>query len=610
MRPSISYTSYLTSSRDADVEDDFSLASQEGCSQPSSKQSRVISEDSRISPSLASIAAEDWTRESAYFEPVAEASDSCSGGLPTERSSARSSDQAGTTQNEPGNPDGCIKSWTCNTRSSVLADSIDMAESRASDSEDDSIDVYSDSFAWTDYSEPTPEWDPYGEVLAPLKREYVESLLSSFQLLQRQCPADTASDERDSGSSNGSANGKRRDTSSPSSTDTGSRPAKRRNINSTEDNSDEDEGDNHQQKVPSTTTEKDLVNGLIFACPFVKRSPDRYRQCYSHNLLTISRVKFHLRRGRYHHLPLYCPTCSETFEEEKLRDEHIRAANCPKNPPRSWDGITQSQSNQLSKRTPSKKTAEENWYDIYKIIFPGEPLPSSPYIDVSLSGELSAFREHELSQGPFIWRKILQTRLPSHLHQHLEELQSFYTSFYPEAISVLYQGWASRKQQTISLPPQPSTQQTSIPAGSNDILAGGVLDSPPRSDSAIGNSVSGSSENERRPEKQQLEQPRPEQQQLTAQAGSQLMLQPSSVYQTMPPYPTLAQIPPQMLQSQAFSSPMGQASLADTSQQPFQTPQMGQLVTFTDSDDLLHPMFTGAGDSMGPTGSVVLQYHY
>lgn len=198
----------------------------------------------------------------------------------------------------------------------------------------------------------------------------------------------------------------------------------------------------------------------MFACPFVKRSPDRYRKCYAHDLSDISRVKFHLKRCKYHHLPLYCPKCSEIFENRRLHDEHSRVNNCPILPPRSWDGITPEQSGQLSKRTSPKKTAEENWYDIYKIIFPGEPLPSSPYIDVSLSGELSAFREHQLSQGPTIWEDIIRKHLPPHLQQHSEELQSFFISSYQEAVGRLHQGWFSRNQQTSPLP----SQSTPLPS--------------------------------------------------------------------------------------------------------------------------------------------------
>lgn len=141
------------------------------------------------------------------------------------------------------------------------------------------------------------------------------------------------------------------------------------------------------------------------------------------------------------------------------------------------------------------------------------------------------------------------------------------------------------------------------------------MESPPRSDSAIGSSVSGSSENERQRkqkqvEQQQLEQLGPEQQQITTQAGSQPMVQPSPMYQTMPLYTTLVQFPPQVLQGQTFSDPMRQTNPLNPLQQPFQNPQTGQFVPFPGSDDFLHPIYTPTGGSMEPMGPTVPQLHY
>lgn len=257
----------------ADLEDNCSLASQEGCTHPSLKQSKEFSEGYGNSLSLAGPAVEDWARELAGFKKLERSNDSGYFNKPTNRPTVYSLGQAGTTQNEPRNSDGCIKSRMYNTPSPELEGSVDMAEPGALDSEDeDSIDLSSDSSTRAEYSEPTYtlEWDPFGEVVGTLKREYVESLLSSFQLLQRQCPAETASEERDSDSSNGSVNGKHRDTSSPSGTHTSGKPAKRRKINGAGD-------------MRKTTTSRKylglswLMNFVIFSLTYLRLPHRRSR---------------------------------------------------------------------------------------------------------------------------------------------------------------------------------------------------------------------------------------------------------------------------------------------------------------------------------------------
>jgi hypothetical protein len=86
-------------------------------------------------------------------------------------------------------------------------------------------------------------------------------------------------------------------------------------------------------------------------------------------------------------------------------------------------------------------------------LFPDHALPRSPYIDLSLSGELGAFRDYILSHGPRIWNSILDSRLPEHLRPHLEELQSINDQFFPEAVERLCQNWTSQASSTLSLVP-------------------------------------------------------------------------------------------------------------------------------------------------------------
>jgi hypothetical protein len=106
---------------------------------------------------------------------------------------------------------------------------------------------------------------------------------------------------------------------------------------------DSDDGENDRQKSPSNIPKDSQGNCLLFACPYVKRYPHRYRECYGHTLKDVARVKYHLFRNKY-----------------------------------SLAKLERGLQNPFSRRS----------------------LPSSPYINMSLSETLHAFREHELSEGP------------------------------------------------------------------------------------------------------------------------------------------------------------------------------------------------------------------
>lgn len=376
-----------------------------------------------------------------------------------------------------------------------------------SESGEDRIDTDSESFVLTEDSENSPDWDPNGAMLVPMKLEYMDRLLFSFNLLQRQLQSSVASDMAGSDHSTGSSSGKHRPSSPPPGNGSELRPHKKKrrqsgNGDSGEGHGGDDDGSN-PQSTPPNIAEDSQGTRLFFACPFVKRYPHRYHKCYSHTLKDVARVKYHLFRDKDHRLPIYCPTCSETFSSEDLRDEHVRALTCTMKPPVKWEGITANQREQLNKRSPSTNSAVENWNSVYKILFPGDPVPASPYIDMSLSGDLRAFREHALSTGPLIWDEILRTRLPENLRSSQGELQSFYRSYYPEAITSLFETWNSIRSSTRSLQSQSSTnliqRETEYLAPPINTAAVDGSSSPSGSDSALGKSVTNGSQSENEP---------------------------------------------------------------------------------------------------------------
>lgn len=340
------------------------------------------------------------------------------------------------------------------------------------DSELETLLFETGSLIHSENSENEHEDEQIEQALQLLRGDYINLWLHSFyrsgycRLYGENTPQDG---QTDAGGTQG--NRKHRAASPPEGNITHSRPSKRTNRrNPTRNDGDSNDGndDDDLPKRRRSNVSKMAVNdGRVFACPFVKRYPHRYLKCFSHNLKDVSRVKFHLFREKAHRLPLYCPTCSETFKQEDLRDEHIRAATCPKKEPVKWEGITSLQRQQLGQRSSVTSTAEENWYTIFGILFPNAPLPSSPYIDITLSGELRGFREHMLTEGPRIWNYILNDRLPENLRPYLEELQSMHDSFFAEAVVKLCENWHARCSSVSTQPQQRRQSDTYLQDGSN-----------------------------------------------------------------------------------------------------------------------------------------------
>ena len=358
------------------------------------------------------------------------------------------------------------------------------------DSDPESPPCDSDLSEETEFSEPTPGEQIPGIDPDMLKEGYFELLMHSFNSTRRSSSIRVAAIEHRPQNSGSASKGKHC-APAPSTTDSSQRRSSKRSRRRSPDEGDQDdqeEGDGRRNapgRGPQSQKDHDPAEDVLFACPFVKRYPHRYLKCFSHSLKDISRVKQHLFRDKTHRLPIYCPRCSDTFEREDIRDEHIRDAQCNKRTPVKWEGITESQRRQLSKRLPSTRPPEENWFCIFRILFPREPLPSSPYIDMGLSGELRAFREHLLIEGPRIWNEFLGSQLPEHLRPYLEELQSLHDSFYAESIVRLCESWHSQCSPSASLDTRRTLEDETIPHAVPALTPSPVAAPSLRNDSTI-----------------------------------------------------------------------------------------------------------------------------
>lgn len=152
---------------------------------------------------------------------------------------------------------------------------------------------------------------------------------------------------------------------------------------------------------------------LKFACPFFKRDTGNYDDCFRYRLKRIADVKQHLKR--HHRQRTHCNICLEQLPNEDALHDHVRAQSCRKREYIAPDGMTALQEKRIVSRVGTKnKSASEQWFEVYEILFPGEPRPQSAYLGDRLSEDIEVLRQfmsqrgsvmiiRELQRGNFQW---------------------------------------------------------------------------------------------------------------------------------------------------------------------------------------------------------------
>ncbi|KAL9108600.1 MAG: hypothetical protein Q9227_006686 [Pyrenula ochraceoflavens] len=196
-------------------------------------------------------------------------------------------------------------------------------------------------------------------------------------------------------------------------------------------NQDEDEDrDGTQKRRLGSKLVKAQIEKLL-ACPFYKFNPMRYseinqsekgyRCCSSKYLPDINRLKSHLYR--VHSKPAYyCGRCYAEFNTQEDLDEHTRlTTGCELcDSPKYTERMTTEQRNRVRRRAHGK-SAEENWYDIFKILFPGAGLPDSPYLETDHSRTILNFLSFFRREAPAILQSNLRTEFAEQSQQIFDE---------------------------------------------------------------------------------------------------------------------------------------------------------------------------------------------
>ncbi|OTA61251.1 hypothetical protein K449DRAFT_395933 [Hypoxylon sp. EC38] len=148
----------------------------------------------------------------------------------------------------------------------------------------------------------------------------------------------------------------------------------------------------------------------LFACPWYKKDPWKYRDCGKYELRRIKDVKQHANRK--HMKPdIYCPVCFQLFKKASERDEHIQKKSCDSKPNPEFDGLTEQQRKELNQKANRGKNEAEQWYYMWDTIFPNAVRPPSPYLGDDRGELLSVLRNFWEKRGAKIISGI-QALLP------------------------------------------------------------------------------------------------------------------------------------------------------------------------------------------------------
>ncbi|KIW95002.1 uncharacterized protein Z519_04982 [Cladophialophora bantiana CBS 173.52] len=154
---------------------------------------------------------------------------------------------------------------------------------------------------------------------------------------------------------------------------------------------DEPDDDDSSKRSPvlKRKVDEEEPPSKLFACPYAKFNPSKYSRenlaepaywnCSSCCLRDISRLKQHLYR--IHKRPdYYCGSCFKSYKSREQLDEHTRQRPpCELQGPRYEDKMTDDQF-QAIKRRIIRGDPCELWFNIYSVLFPGAPRPSSPFV--------------------------------------------------------------------------------------------------------------------------------------------------------------------------------------------------------------------------------------
>ncbi|KAK7224614.1 hypothetical protein V2G26_012617 [Clonostachys chloroleuca] len=128
------------------------------------------------------------------------------------------------------------------------------------------------------------------------------------------------------------------------------------------------------------------LNSPTWACPFFRHDPLGNMNCLKLKLKRIRDVKQHIQR-RHNNSGNYCQKCWESFPSRRKKEEHLSSDSCePIDQSLSVKkgGISAEAQEKLKHRAQRSKSGDEQWYDVYDIVFKGQQGPDRSSLEPQL----------------------------------------------------------------------------------------------------------------------------------------------------------------------------------------------------------------------------------
>ncbi|KAK1633492.1 hypothetical protein BDP81DRAFT_494783 [Colletotrichum phormii] len=192
-------------------------------------------------------------------------------------------------------------------------------------------------------------------------------------------------------------------------------PSKRSKRSEKEKCQDDDETEDEEKGLSprptgvSTVTQPEKSKKTIFACPYYKENHLKHLQCLRIELKRMKDVKQHLNR-KHRRPSYYCPTCWMIFDQETDRDLHVAQRGCLGQEQARYEGISEEQSRQLTRKADRRLSEEQQWFTVWDIVFPDIPHPDSPHLGNQIEESMVMIHDFWGASGRSLVSRALRQR--------------------------------------------------------------------------------------------------------------------------------------------------------------------------------------------------------
>ncbi|PVH69697.1 hypothetical protein DL98DRAFT_661547 [Cadophora sp. DSE1049] len=220
-------------------------------------------------------------------------------------------------------------------------------------------------------------------------------------------------------------------------------PKRDRQSSSHDDVGDEEDDDvddfRRKRRKEKGVNNEPMVPELRLACPFYKKdfvkysaAQSKHKSCAGPGYLTITSLKEHLKRV---HRPVQCARCYQIFPFKGVPRssaigelaKHLRQERrCEENPDSMKEGIDDAEWSRLSEEkktqkgkgkrkvpTPEKpRSALEQWYEIWVILFPGIEAPPTPWYETPFFASTASSPSQGQQHFLFVLETVGRQKLP------------------------------------------------------------------------------------------------------------------------------------------------------------------------------------------------------